>query len=41
MHHESAGRLASTGFDREFWLRAGAIVLSSGTLLLQAGRRQA
>ena len=39
--HQSAGELAYTGIDLELWLRAGAILLSSGTLLLLAGRRRA
>ena len=38
---QSAGKLAYTGIDLELWLRAGAILLSSGTLLLLAGRRRA
>jgi hypothetical protein len=38
---QSAGTLAYTGIDLELWLRAGAILLSSGTLLLLAGRRRA
>jgi hypothetical protein len=39
VHTQSAGKLAYTGIDLELWLRAGAILLSSGTLLLLAGRR--
>lgn len=39
--NQSAGRLAYTGIDLELWLRAAAILLSSGTLFLLAGRRRA